>query len=170
MTASEAAIRPAVADDIPRLHDLVERAYRGDSARQGWTHEADLITGDRTSASELLATLNDPDNAVLVADRGDALIGTVTVTRVSGDRCYLGMLAVDPRLQAGGLGRRLVAAAEDAARRTFAARIMEMTVIDARAELVDWYLRLGYARTGETRMLEGDAGRLLPMQVLARSL
>lgn len=170
MTADEAAIRPAAADDIPRLHRLVERAYRGNTAREGWTHEADLIAGDRTSPEELLSTLADPASAVLVAERGGALAGTVTVTRVGPDRCYMSMLAVDPEIQAGGLGRRLIGAGEEAARTRFGARIMEMTVIASRAELVDWYLRLGYQDTGETRMLEGDAGRLHPLQVLVRQL
>lgn len=45
-------IRFATHDDIPALHDLVERAYRGDSARQGWTHEADLLDGQRTDAED----------------------------------------------------------------------------------------------------------------------
>jgi ribosomal protein S18 acetylase RimI-like enzyme len=170
LTASDSAIRPATANDIPALHALVERAYRGISAREGWTHEADLIAGDRTSQGELRATLADPDSLTLVAQQGGALIGTVTVTRVPPDRCYLGMLGVDPQRQAGGIGRRLVAAAEEAARGTFGASIMEMTVIASRTELVDWYLRLGYGHTGETRMLEGDAGRLHPMQVLVRQL
>ena len=170
MTASVTAIRPAVPDDIPALHRLVERAYRGNTAREGWTHEADLIAGDRTSQDELRATLADADNVVLVAEQGGDLIGTVTITRVAPDRCYLGMLGVDPQRQAGGIGRHLVVAAEDAARRTFAAKVMEMTVITARSELIDWYLRLGYASTGETRMLEGDDGQLHPMQVLVRAL
>ena len=170
MTASVTAIRPATADDIPALHALVERAYRGNTAREGWTHEADLIVGDRTSQDELRATLADADNVVLVAEQGGNLIGTVTITRISPDRCYLGMLGVDPQRQAGGIGRHLVGAAEDAARRTFAAKVMEMTVITERSELIDWYLRLGYAPTGETRMLEGDDGQLHPMQVLIRAL
>ena len=170
MTASDTAIRPAVPDDIPALHALVERAYRGNTAREGWTHEADLIAGDRTSQDELRATLADSDNVVLVAEQGGDLIGTVTITRVAPDHCYLGMLGVDPQRQAGGIGRHLVGAAEDAARRTFAAKVMEMTVITARSELIDWYLRLGYASTGETRMLEGDDGQLHPMQVLVRAL
>lgn len=170
MTANDAAIRPATADDIPALHDLVERAYRGISAREGWTHEADLITGDRTSPDQLRATLADPDSAVLVAEHDGRLIGTVTVTRIAPGRCYLGMLGVDPQLQAAGLGRQLVAAAEEAARSQFDAQVMEMTVITARSELIDWYLRLGYVGTSETRMLTGDGGRLHPMRVLERAL
>ena len=35
-------------DDIEALHALVEGAYRGESAKRGWTHEADLLGGQRT--------------------------------------------------------------------------------------------------------------------------
>ena len=141
-------VRPATIDDLPALHDLVHRAYRGDSARAGWTHEADLLDGQRTDAAALAETLADPASVLLVAEEGDVLVGTVTVGL--GTPAYLGMLAVDPSRQAGGLGRRLVAAAERAAR-DGGANAIEMTVIGARPELIAWYERLGYARTGEVR-------------------
>lgn len=165
-----AAIRPATADDAEAIRVLVERAYRGDSARQGWTHEADLIETDRTTIGELLGVIADPDKVMLIAPTEQGMIGTVTVTRIAADRCYLGMLAVDPRVQAGGLGRRLVAAAEQAARDHFGATVMEMTVIAARRELLAWYVRQGYAPTGETRLLPGMEDELLRMEVLERPL
>lgn len=39
-------IRPATHADLPALHAVIERADRGDSARQGWTFEADLRSDD----------------------------------------------------------------------------------------------------------------------------
>jgi len=92
-----------------------------------------------------------PDHALLVAEQDSRIVGTVTVARVGPARAYLGMLSVSPELQAAGLGRRLIAAAEDAARTAFGATTMEMTVIDRRAELIAWYQRRGYVLTGETR-------------------
>lgn len=141
-------VRAATAADLPALHALVERAYRGDSARSGWTHEADLLGGQRTDRAALAETLADRAQMLLVAEEGEALVGTVTVTRH--DPAHIGMLAVDPPRQAGGLGRQLVAAAEAAAHRAGATAI-EMTVIGARPELIAWYERLGYTRTGEVR-------------------
>lgn len=66
--------------------------------------------------------------------------------RVQGDLGALG--TVSPLLQGGGLGHALVTEAERHAREAFAATIMEMTVIMQRAELIEWYLRRGYALTG----------------------
>lgn len=86
---------------------------------------------------------------LLVAEDYGACVGTVTV-RVGDGVAHLGMLAVDPHRQASGLGRRLVAAAEQAAR-DGGADAVEMTVIGLRAELIAWYERLGYTRTGEVR-------------------
>ncbi len=144
-------VRRAGPADAEGLFALVHAAYRGDSARRGWTHEADLLDGGRIDRPGLEALLSDPDQSVLVAEEAGRLTGCVQVTRQGGDMAYLGMLSVDPALQGRGLGRRLVAAAEDEARVRFAARRMEMTVIVQRAELIAWYERLGYGRTGEMR-------------------
>jgi N-acetylglutamate synthase-like GNAT family acetyltransferase len=143
--------RSARTSDIPALHTLIESAYRGETAKQGWTHEADLLGGQRTDQEQLAGILADQDQTILVADEDGQIIGCVAVRKIRTNRAYLGMLTVDPLLQSGGLGRRLIAAAEDHARNTFAASAMEMTVIVQRQELIAYYLRRGYHLTGETR-------------------
>jgi len=153
------AIRAATSDDVAALHPLIERAYRGDTAKAGWTHEADLLFDDRTSAAELASLIADPDRVILLAHRDGALIGCVQVARAGDDLAYLGMVTVEPTLQARGLGRRLLAAAESEAVARFGARRMEMTVIHRRAELIAWYERRGYAPTGETRPFPVDPPR-----------
>jgi GNAT superfamily N-acetyltransferase len=70
---------------------------------------------------------------------------------VTAGLAYLGMLSVAPHDQGQGTGRALIAAAEATARDRFGASRMEMTVIIQRTELIDWYVRRGYRRTGETR-------------------
>ena len=156
---SEVVFRAATPDDVATLHPLIERAYRGDTAKTGWTHEADLLFDDRTSIEELAGLIVDPDRLILLAHRDDVLIGCVQVARAGEERAYLGMLTVEPTLQASGLGRRLLAAAETEAVARFAARRMEMTVIHRRAELIAWYERRGYAATGETRPFPVDPPR-----------
>lgn len=143
--------RPATPADLEPLHRLVHAAYRGDSARRGWTHEADLLDGNRIDRDSLLSALSAPDQVVLVAETDAGLTGCVHVTDRGEGLAYLGMLTVDPGLQAQGTGRRLIAAAETHAIRHFGARRMEMTVIVHRHELIAWYERRGYRRTGETR-------------------
>lgn len=169
-------IEPAALLDLPALHSLIESAYRGDSARRGWTHEADLLGGQRTDPAMLEALLADERQHLLVARAQDDLIGCVSVTRLADDVGYLGLLTVDPARQAGGLGRRLIEAAEALASGWGAPR-MEMTVIVQRADLIAWYERRGYARTGETRPFPLDDARFglpqrrdLEFAVLARVL
>lgn len=164
------AIRLATAADIPTLRLLVERAYRGDSARGGWTHEAELLDDERTDEQELAATLADPACRLIVAVDDGRFTGTVTITRKSDTHAYLGMLCVDPDLQAAGLGRQLIAAAEAQAVRDFGVTFMEMTVIDRRAELIAWYERRGYVRTGEIRPFPMPGEYPFAMVVLERAL
>lgn len=144
-------IRPATHADLTALHALVEGAYRGDSARQGWTHEADLLDGQRTDLAMLASIIDDPDQRILAAVDGNDIVGCVQISRKENGVSYLGLLSVDPRQQGRGLGKELIAAAEDAAARWFGARVIEMTVIRQRDELIAYYERRGYAPTGETR-------------------
>ncbi len=136
---------------IAELHDLIQRAYRGEPSRRGWTHEADLLSGQRIDRATLAAALVDPDKYLLAASVDDRIIACVELTRLDATTCYLGMLSVDPALQANGLGRRLIAAAEAAAATRFGATRIEMTVLRQRTELIPYYLRRGYRLTGEER-------------------
>lgn len=144
------AIDAASPADAPALKSLLETAYRGDSARAGWNHEADILDDERISPGELEAMLADPAVTILVARDRRALVGCVAVTAKNEALGYLGMLCVLPTLQSSGLGRQLLDAAEDNARANGLAA-MEMTVIDSRESLIAWYVRRGYALTGETR-------------------
>lgn len=143
-------IAAATSADAPALKALLEAAYRGDSARRGWNHEADILDDERIGIEELEALLADPAVTILIARDDETLIGCVAVTRKDSAMGYLGMLCVLPTLQSGGLGRRLLDAAEDHGRAIGIMR-MEMTVIDSRDSLIAWYERRGYASTGERR-------------------
>lgn len=170
----EPVFRIATLADVPALRQLVERAYRGDTARQGWTHEADLLDDERTSDADLAAAIGDRATRVILAQSAGALVGTVTVKACGNadgpPRAYLGMLCVDPDVQAGGLGRALIAQAEAVARDELGAKVMEMTVIDRRPELIAWYERRGYARSGETRPAPMPGKHDFAMVVLERAI
>jgi ribosomal protein S18 acetylase RimI-like enzyme len=149
--------RPAILSDIERLHALVESAYRGDSAKQGWTHEAEMLSGQRLDQTMLADMLHDPQQSLVVAEGGDGIVGCVSVTR-KGDHAYLGLLTVAPHLQGQGIGKKLTSAAEDVVRGWDLKRI-EMRVIRHRHELIAWYEKLGYVITGETRPFPMDDRR-----------
>jgi ribosomal protein S18 acetylase RimI-like enzyme len=147
----DVTFRPAVAADVPLIQPLVHHAYRGDRARVGWTHEADLLDAARIDEAALAESIGDAGQVILLAERDGVLIGCVHVSDKGGGLAYLGMLTVDATLQGGGLGRRLIDQAEAVARQRFGTDRMEMTVIVQRTELIDWYVRRGYLPTGETR-------------------
>jgi GNAT superfamily N-acetyltransferase len=144
-------LEPATPADVPALHALVERAYRGESARTGWSHEADLLTGPRTSAEELAGFIADPSRRLLVWRDGGAIRACVLLSDRGEGLAYLGMLTVDPSLQGDGLGKRLLAAAEHYAASGMDAGRMEMQVFSRRRELLSFYERRGYQPTGERR-------------------
>ncbi len=155
---TEVLIRDAAPADIPAMHGLIESAYRGEASRVGWTTEADLLGGQRTDPAELADILADPDQAMLTAWHGDDLLACVRVQRQADGAGYFGMLSVSPTRQASGLGRRLVAAAEDTMAQRFAARLIRISVFPQRDTLIAWYERLGYIDTGRT--LAFDYGNL----------
>ena len=174
---SRLVFRIAEPSDIAPLQPFVHAAYRGDSARKGWTHEADLLDGQRIDVEALSAMMADPAQIILLAEDNCGLVGCVQVNDKGNGLSYLGMLSVDPNRQGGGIGRQLIAAAEAEARLTFKASRMEMTVIVQRVELIDWYVRCGYRLTGETRPFPATDPRFgLPQRndlafvVLARDL
>lgn len=142
------AVRAAVVTDLPILQPLIQRAYRGDDARAGWTHEADLLDGERIGIGELEAMIADRAERLLVGFDEDRMVGCVRVANSGGGLAYLGLLCVDPLLQTGGYGKQLIAAAEATACREFDADRIEMTVIDRRTELIAFYQRRGYAQVG----------------------
>ncbi|NDU75553.1 GNAT family N-acetyltransferase [Actinomadura sp. DSM 109109] len=149
MSGIEPNLRAATADDVPALVALVESAYRGDSSRAGWTTEADLLDGRRTDPEAVAAIVRDPNAIMLVAEAEGALLACCQLED-RGGHAYFGMFAVSPSEQGGGVGRRVLAEAERWARERWGASEMHMTVISLREELIAWYVRRGYERTGKT--------------------
>jgi ribosomal protein S18 acetylase RimI-like enzyme len=139
----------ATVSDAAALAELVNAAYRGAGGRHGWTHEAKLLSGNRTSPQDIAAMLGDRSKTILIrrSDKTPALLGCVAVEMNGADHCTISMLAVAPDLQAGGVGRVLLADAERFAA-SKGATIAKMTVVQQRDELIAWYERRGYRRTG----------------------
>jgi ribosomal protein S18 acetylase RimI-like enzyme len=148
-------IRAADLYDVDEIIDVVHSSYRGDSSRAGWTTEADLLDGSRTDRNEVMSMITDPGSMILVCLDNDVIVGSVNI-RQQGSACYLGMLSVRPQLQGSGVGRKLIDAAERRARAEWGSEKMEMTVFSVRSELVAYYERRGYRKTGEKRPFAGD--------------
>ncbi len=153
------SFRKASVQDAPAIAELVNSAYRGDSSRQGWTTEADLISGQRTDCLAIEDIILSPHQWILVGEdkassnpiESGRLVVTALLEKVKPEVCYFGMFAVSPSLQAKGVGKIFIEAAEKFAREELGSQWMEMTVISLRTELMAWYERRGYEKMNEFR-------------------
>src|SRR5690606_9622758 len=136
--------------DAGQIAALVNSAYRGEFSKQGWTTEADLVMGLRTGTDEIERLITADDSMFLLYKAETELIGSVHLQKQA-DQVYLGMLAVSPPLQGRGIGRQLLRAAEQFAQQTWAVNKSLMLVISSRSELIAFYERNGYRRTGVSK-------------------
>lgn len=147
---TDLTFRPATLADIDALVVLVTSAYRGDVSKQGWTTEADMLDGQRIDPEVLRKDIERERSRIVIAEREAQLLACVHVAEDDGAG-YLGMFSVKPDLQGGGVGKLLLAEAERIARDEWRLPAMRMTVIDIRDELIAFYERRGYRRTGITK-------------------
>ncbi|MFG2123270.1 GNAT family N-acetyltransferase [Streptomyces sp. NPDC048710] len=146
--ATGPTFRDATDADVDALVALIESAYRGDSSRAGWTTEADILEGQRTDPEGVLDVIKSPDSRLMTVEQDGRIVACCQLEH-RGRHAYFGMFAVSPTLQGAGLGKVVIAEAERLARRTWGVTEMHMTVISVRDDLIAWYERRGYRRTGE---------------------
>ena len=168
--ATRRSIRPARSRDLDVLQPVIERAYRGDSAKLGWTHEADLLSDPRTDMATLAHIVDSPAQVLLAMFEDDTPLGCVNVADRGAGMAYLGLLCIEPARQGEHLGRQLIAAAEAHARDVFGCTAIEMTVIDRRRELIAYYVRRGWRVTGEKRDFPIPLDPPFFMEVLVKAL
>jgi len=144
-------------NDIPALNVLINSAYRGEQSKQGWTTEADLLDGIRTDEEGLKELMNQEGSVILKFTEGNQVQGCVHLKQEE-NKLYLGMLTVSPQLQNKGIGKILLAAAENEARRQNCIAVF-MSVISKRTELINWYEKHGYLNTGKRKPFPEDDPR-----------
>jgi ribosomal protein S18 acetylase RimI-like enzyme len=164
---SAVSFRDATLSDVTAVVSLVQSAYRGDASRAGWTTEADLLGGIRTDAAAVRAVISASRSVVMLAcrpktaerpagsghldaDAAGALLACCQVRDEGGGRGYFGLFAVRPDRQGAGIGRAVLAEVEQRVAAEWQCRLLRMTVIRQRADLIAWYQRLGFVLTGET--------------------
>lgn len=143
--------------DVAAIVALVESAYRGEASRAGWTTEADLLDGQRTDEAEIEGLIGGQHSRLVLAfvsptdgASGDSpmLVGSVLL-ELSPGLAYVGMVSVRPDYQARGVGRALLEECARIVRHEQPGSRLRMTVIGQRSELIAWYERRGFRRTGE---------------------
>jgi ribosomal protein S18 acetylase RimI-like enzyme len=158
----ELQFRTASEADIAALVPVINAAYRGVQSREGWTTEADLVAGDRVTAAEVTALIARSDTVILLCLLDELIVGTVELRR-RGVETFLGMFVVNPRLQARGIGKKILGAAEEFVRSQWSSTSIALSVISVRDELIEFYERRGYKRTGVFEDFPEQLGQSSPI-------
>lgn len=138
----------AVIEDLNDVVNLVNSAYRGESGKQGWTTESDIIGGQRTEKACLLEDINrENSDIIIVRNACNEIVGCCHVEKSENNSCYLGMLSVKPTLQKSGIGKLLICESARYAK-SMKCEVIEITVITIRHDLIAWYEKQGFIRTG----------------------
>ena len=153
--------RKACSPDAEAIVQLVNKAYRPEAGVSGWTHESDLVSGSRTRISQIEAILSTPDSVIIVGLKGSEIASCVHVEKDQ-SHSHIGMLAVNSVLQGAGLGKQMLAQAESYASENFGSEKFIMGVVTSRAELIAFYLRQGYQKTGLITDYPESAGVGIP--------
>ncbi len=147
---SQLLFRPAGVSDSASIADLVNAAYRGETSRQGWTTEADLLEGLRTTPAEVQSLIELQHSIILVGTKNNEIVASVCIEQ-DADAVHIGMFTVNPAQQGVGIGKQLLTYAESYAQQHWGVKKFLMHVISVRHELIDFYVRRGYRRTGTMR-------------------
>lgn len=137
----------ATHQEAEQIAVLVNSSYRGETSKLGWTYEADLLDGRRTDADDIHDLLEDVDSLILLCSNSTEIIASIHLQKKRNE-VYMGMLAVKPSQQKTGLGKQLLLTAEILAQETWGITDFAMVVITCRHELIAFYERRGYRRTG----------------------
>jgi len=144
-------IRRAQLVDAEAVAQLINSAYRGEPSRAGWTTEADLVDGLRTTAQEIVHLIQQPDLFILVGELDQQLVATICcecIQDAGQQKAKLGMIAVKPNIQNQGIGKQIIQAAEAHASAQWSIQAYCMTVVTVRDALIAFYRRQGYQPTG----------------------
>ncbi|CRG89369.1 hypothetical protein PISL3812_06405 [Talaromyces islandicus] len=150
MATESLQFRIATPDDAEQIQQLVQAAFRTADSRPGWTGLIELASNFRIEVQEVMDKIVNPGNVVLIClDGSNTIVASIEVAK-RGDCGRLSMIAVDDRYQRGGVGRRVLAYAEDYCQQTWGAEKFSLNALSTRKALIEWYMRRGYHKTGET--------------------
>jgi ribosomal protein S18 acetylase RimI-like enzyme len=144
MDFSHFRLEKARSDQSQAICDLVNLTYRGET---GWTRETHIIQGDRTHRQEIETVMSNPDAHFFVVNQPQILASSIYVAKEK-ERAYIGFFSVHPNLQGKGLGQHVLKQAEIFALKNMRVQKFVMFVVSQRQELIAFYERRGYSRTG----------------------
>lgn len=136
----------AIQDDLQEIVELLNTAYR---SNLGWTHEHDIITGDRIRQVQLQHQLEQSNFKLFVLKVDHQLVGCIGLTHQD-EAVEIGSFAIQPEKQNLGYGAVLLKFVEQYVADMQLGLDLIMSVLNIRHELIAYYQRKGYQQTGET--------------------
>lgn len=143
---SRFVLAPAGLEHCHDISNLVNLTYRGDN---GWTRETHIIGGDRTNLDEITTAMAKPEARFYVVYLQQFLAACIYLAKEQ-HHAYIGFFSVHPDFQGVGVGKSILQQIEAIAKQQFAADKIRMFVVSQRPELIAFYQRRGYQRTGGT--------------------
>ena len=125
--------------------NLINLTYRGES---GWTRETHIIGGNRTNLDEITQAMEKTDAQFYVVYLKQRLVTCIYLAKEQHQTAYVGFFSVHPDFQGKGIGKYILQQAETIAKVQFSAIKIRMYVVSQRPELIAFYERRGYQRTG----------------------
>lgn len=168
MTEKDVTIRELNTSEKSEVHKvwgLINKTYR---SADGWTHEKDLVGGDRLTKKAFEEVISDETTTIFVATEKETPRDVIACIKMQVDILdtavgplskpggYFGMLAVLPKFQSKGIGNLLVDHVEKKCAELGFPNIF-IDVLSERSELVRWYRRHGYAIIAQSTYEEADA-------------
>ena len=131
MNSDAFVYRTAGEADVQSLVPLINRAF---------AVELQFFTTERIDLAETMEHLG---KGMFLLAEAEGRLAACNYVELRGDSGYFGLLSVDPEFQGRGLGRTLIAQAEDLCRLAGCEK-MQIRVLNHRTELPPFYERLGY--------------------------
>lgn len=151
----------ATVNDADRIVDLVESVYRGDSSQVGWTTEAHLLGGQRVDKNMVCSMLQKPESSLLVFRDGERIDACVYLENEP-EGVHLGLLSVRGQLQGQKMGQRVLQFCESYISSRWQKSKLIIEVLWQREELIAWYERRGFQKTGVQKPFPSDPRFGLP--------
>ena len=132
-------------DDIKAVVELINKAYRENNPNS-WTSEAHLLSGIRVNEDMLNEILKNKNIVTYIALLDEKIVATIQ-TKLEAEDIHIGLFAVHPDFQSFGVGKKILAFAEESAKKLWKKSSFVMEVISNRVELKEYYNRRGYKDT-----------------------
>jgi ribosomal protein S18 acetylase RimI-like enzyme len=147
--------RIATKEEAPQLQNLIHAAFRFTDASVEWIGSPELANTFNMDINVIIERIASPENVFfIVSDTPNGpTIACVNVFKKAPDYGRIALLAVDPTIQRGGLGKIVMKKAERYLKEELGVKRIGLNALHTRKGLIAWYERQGYVKTGDVEKI-----------------